>query len=184
MRLGEVCGLRWVDVDLDGARLSVRRQRTVVNGHVIELEHPKSDHGRRVIDLDAVTVAILRGHRRRQQERRLAFGAGWEHHDLVFCGADGAPVNPEYVSKAFLRRARGAGVAPIRFHDLRHTHAAHMLAAGRNPLEVSRRLGHGSVSFTLDRYGHLMPEAGAHVAAAVAALVDGKQRDRSMGLSR
>jgi len=57
----------------------------------------------------------------------------------------------------------------MRPHDLRHTHAAHLIAAGVDPLTISRRLGHASVSFTLDRYGHLMPDAGANAAAAVAA---------------
>lgn len=66
----------------------------------------------------------------------------------------------------------------IRFHDLRHSHSAHLIAAGRNPREISQRPGHASVAFTLDRSGHLMPEAGAEAAAAVAALVDGQQANR------
>ena len=173
MRVGEVCGLRWETVDLDGSRLEVRRQLTLSDGKVIEVEHTKTDRGRRAIDLDGTTVAALRVHRRRQHERRLAFGAGWQDHGLVFCGADGRPLRPDAVSRTFVRQAGAAGVPRIRFHDIRHTHVAHLLAAGRNPLEVSRRLGHASPSFTLDRYGHLMPEAGSEAATAVAALVDG-----------
>lgn len=61
----------------------------------------------------------------------------------------------------------------VRFHDLRHTHCAHLIAADVNVKAISRRMGHASVSFTLDRYGHLMPEADADAAVAVAALVDG-----------
>lgn len=95
-------------------------------------------------------------------------GEGWQDNDLEFCGAAGEPLHPDSVSRTFDRRARKAGVPHIRFHDLRHSHCAHLIAAGRNPQEVSRRLGHASVSFTLDRYGHLMPNAGAQAAAAVA----------------
>ena len=136
-------------------------------------ERPKSDHSRRTIDLDAETVRILRRHRAAQAQRRLLVGEGWQDHDLVFCGPAGEPLHPDSVSRTFDRRARKAGVAHIRLHDLRHSHCAHLIAAGRNPKEISRRLGHASVSFTLDRYGHLMPDAGAQAAAAVAALVDG-----------
>ncbi len=104
-------------------------------------------------------------------------GEGWADGDLVFCGPAGEPLHPESVAKTFQRRARVAGLPVIRFHGLRHTHCAHLIVAGRNPKEISRRLGHASVAFTLDRYGHLMPEAGADAAAAVAALVDRHQAD-------
>jgi integrase len=118
-------------------------------------------------------VRVLRRHRAAQAERKLAIGSGWGEGDLVFTDGQGGPLNPESVSQFFRRRVRVAGVPKIRLHDLRHTHCAHLIAAGRNPKEISRRLGHASVSFTLDRYGHLMPEAGAEAAEAVAALVDG-----------
>jgi integrase len=64
-------------------------------------------------------------------------------------------------------------VPRIRFHDLRHTHVAHLIATGEQPLLIARRLGHASASFTLDRYGHLFEEAGSEAASAVAAMVDG-----------
>ena len=64
----------------------------------------------------------------------------------------------------------------IRLHDLRHSHAVHLLAAGQNPRLVSERLGHASVGFTLDVYGHVMDGQQADAAAAVAALVDGSGR--------
>lgn len=173
LRRGEVCGLRWAEVNLDSGLVQVRRQLTVVDGRVIAEEHPKSDHGRRTVEVDESTVATLRHHRGSQLGRRMLVGAGWREGDLVFCGPAGEQLHPESVAKAFVRRARIAGVPVIRFHDLRHTHCAHLIAAGRNPREISVRLGHASVSFTLDRYGHLMPEAGGDAAAAVAALVDG-----------
>lgn len=176
MRRGEVCGLLWADVDLDKGQVHVRRQLGVVRRELVFSERPKSDHGRRTIDIDGATVAVLRRHRAAQAERRLAIGVGWQENDLVFCGPAGEPINPDTVSRTFDRRIRKAGVTHIRFHDLRHSHCAHLIAAGRNPKEISRRLGHATVAFTLDRYGHLMPEAGAEAASAVAALVDGTQR--------
>lgn len=61
MRRGEVCGLLWADVDLDAAQLRVRRQLGVIDRKLQFRERPKSDHGRRTIDLDAETVRILQG---------------------------------------------------------------------------------------------------------------------------
>ena len=109
MRLGEVCGLKWDAVDLDASRLEVRRQLTLADGQVIEVEHTKSDHGRRVIDLDARTVAALRAHRRQQAEHRLALGVGCQDEGLVFCECDGRPRRPDAVSRAFVTRAAAAG---------------------------------------------------------------------------
>jgi integrase len=79
---------------------------------------------------------------------------------------------PDSISQAFERAVARSGLTRLRFHDLRHTHASHLLAAGVNVKIVSERLGHASVSFTLDVYGHTMPGQQASAAAAVAALVD------------
>lgn len=91
----------------------------------------------------------------------------------MFCGPTGEPLDPESVAKTFARRVARSGVKRIRFHDLRHTHVAHLIAAGQDALVISKRLGHASVSFTYDKYGHLMPKADSDAATAVAALVDG-----------
>ena len=180
MRRGEVCGLRWYDVNFDKARIEVRQQLTVVrspgapNGGLLFSERTKTDRGRRRIDLDPMTIRILRSQERRQKENRLAMGAGWSNeHDLVFSEPDGRPLDPESVAKVFDRRVARHGLRRIRFHDLRHTHCAHLIAAGEMPLVISKRLGHSSTSFTLDRYGHLFEDAGSQAASAVAAMVDG-----------
>jgi integrase len=173
MRRGEVVGLRWSDVDFDTAVIRVRQQITTVNGELMVSERMKTDRGQRNIDLDAGTVAVLKGRRKAQAADRLKMGGGWQDQlGLVFSEPDGSPQDPESVAKVFDRRVARCGVPRIRFHDLRHTHVALLIAAGEQPLLVSRRLGHASASFTLDRYGHLFEEAGSQAAAAVAALVD------------
>ena len=101
-------------------------------------------------------------------------GAGWQdEHDLVFTGPDGSPLDPESVAKVFDRRVTRSGLPRIRFHDLRHTHVAHLIAAGEQPLLIAKRVGHASCAFTQDRYGHLFEDAGSQAASAVAAMVDG-----------
>ncbi len=105
-------------------------------------------------------------------------GSGYEDHDLVFARPDGSPLDPESVAKVFDRRVVRSGLPRIRFHDLRHTHVAHLIAAGEQHLLIAKRLGHASSSFTMDRYGHLFESAGAQAASAVAAMVDGVGRSR------
>jgi integrase len=171
MRRGELCGLRWGDVDLDGARLVVRRTITSLNGDLLEGD-VKTKRSRRAIDLDPGTVAVLRAHRARQLEERLRMGAGFHDRDLVFALPDGSPWNPDAVGRSFTREVDRTNLPRIRFHDLRHSHATHLLAAGTNVKLVSERLGHATVAFTLDVYGHVLPGQQADAAAAVAALVD------------
>jgi integrase len=171
MRRGELCGLRWGDVDVDGARLVVRHTITTVNHRPVEGD-AKTARSRRSLDLDPVTVAALRQHRRLQLEQRMLMGAGYTDRDLVFAAVDGAPWNPDSIGRAFARAVARTDLPRIRLHDLRHTHATHLLAAGTNVKVVSERLGHATVGFTLDVYGHVMPGQQADAAAAVAALVD------------
>lgn len=76
MRRGEVCGLRWSELDLDAGRMAVVRSLNCIEGRLVFAKHPKSDHGRPNIDLDPETVRTLREHRRQQLERCLAGGVG------------------------------------------------------------------------------------------------------------
>ncbi|MCZ7531759.1 MAG: site-specific integrase [Acidimicrobiia bacterium] len=130
MRRGEVFGIRWGDVDLDEGRVTVRRQLRTVR-HVPELvEVTKSSAGRRTIDLDDETVAVLRSHRAAQGREKLALGGSYDDADRVFAGIDGSEVHPASAAKVFERRVARSGLPRIRFHDLRHTHAVHLIAAG------------------------------------------------------
>jgi integrase len=100
-------------------------------------------------------------------------GVGHQDHGLVFAMPDGRCWNPDTIGQAFERAVGRTSLPRLRLHDLRHTHATHLLAAGVNVKIVSERLGHASVSFTLDVYGHALPGQHADAAAAVADLVDG-----------
>lgn len=184
LRRAEVCGLRWADVDLDGGMLRVRQTITSVQEPTGADEGPKTRRtlvvgdtktarSRRTLDLDGGTVSTLRTHRTEQLEQRMLMGAGWTDHGLVFAMPDGQPWNPDVLTRGFDRLVRASDLPRIRLHDLRHTHASHLLAAGVNVKVVSDRLGHASVAFTLDVYGHVLPGQQADAAAKVAAMVDG-----------
>lgn len=171
MRRGELLGLRWSDVDIEGAVLRVQQQR-VRGAEGVSFGAPKTATSRRSIPLDPATIAALRVHRRAQREERLAFGPGYQEHDLVFARPDGSPLDPDTVSQSFDRHQRRARLPRIRFHDLRHTHATLALAVGVHPKVVQERLGHSSITVTLDTYSHAVPAMQAEAASRIAALID------------
>jgi integrase len=164
LRLGELRGLRWRDLDLDAGRLSVVQSLQKVPGGGVVARQPKTHRSRRGVSLPAALVGVLREHRRRQVEARLVAGDAWEDADLVFTDTLGSPLSETRLRWAFWRLLREAGLPRIRLHDLRHTMATLMLAAGEHPKVVSERLGHSTVSITLDTYSHVLP--GLQAAAA------------------
>jgi integrase len=172
MRRGEVLGLRWADLDLEGGWLSVRQTLVVVDNRLC-ISEPKTAQSRRRIALDAETVAALRAHHKLQAAERLAAGPTWPSNGLVFTRQDGAPLHPEYVRRQFDRLLHRAGLPRIHLHDLRHTHATLALQAGVHPKVVSERLGHATVAMTLDTYSHTVPALQRDAAATIADLVNG-----------
>lgn len=156
MRRGEVLGLRWRDVDLAAARVSIR-QTLITIGYELAWSTPKTDRGRRNVALDPTTVEALRAHRAQQLEERLLLGPSFRDDDLVFCQPDGAPIHPDSLCGLFERFAKRASLPRIRFHDLRHTHASLALTAGVHPKVVSERLGHADIALTLNTYSHAIP---------------------------
>ncbi len=170
MRRGEVLGLRWIDVDLQAACLSVRHTLISV-AYEIQTSTPKT-HRARVVDLDPQTVMQLEAHRDRQRAERQSCGPAHQDHGLVFARPDGTPLHPDVFSQTFERIVRRAGLPRIRLHDLRHTHATLAIKAGVPIRVVSERLGHQSPAFTLRQYAHVIPGMQAEAAAQVATLID------------
>lgn len=163
LRRGELLALKWSDIDLKNAVLTVQRSVEQV-GKQLSFKQPKSAKGRRQIALPQTTVEALRSHRARQARDRLLMGAAYEDTDLVFARGDGTLWRPEQFTDSYRRFAKKAGFGRVRFHDLRHSHASQLLVEGVHPKVVSERLGHSSVSITLDVYSHVLP--GLHEDAA------------------
>ena len=131
-RRGEVCGLRWCDVDLDAGRMSIVVTRILVDGKERD-STPKTNAGRRTVPLDQALVATLKAHRRQQLEERMKWGPAWTDSGRVFTTEDGKTLHPEYLSRTFEIRARDAGLRLISLHATRHTAAT---------LRVERRHRH------------------------------------------
>ncbi|MGE0598200.1 MAG: tyrosine-type recombinase/integrase [Dehalococcoidia bacterium] len=171
LRRGELLGLRWKDLDLPKARLSV--VQTVVSvDYKVQLSTPKTAAGRRSVALDSTTVEYLQAHRRHQMNERSNLGLPWPGTEaFVFADIDGAPLHPDGFSDRFDRLVRRSGLPRITVHDLRHTHATLALQAGIPAKVVSERLGHANVSMTLDIYSHVIPAMQEDAAERVAGLI-------------
>jgi len=156
MRLGELLGLRWCDVDLDMASLSVVQALYKRSG-VCKMIKPKSSHSRRRIALSPSLALLLRDHKGEQQTQRILLGKLPVDSGLAFSHLDGKPLDPGVVSHTFGKVLRKAGLPHIRFHDLRHTHATLLLKGGVHPKIVSERLGHANIGITIDTYSHVLP---------------------------
>ncbi len=156
MRRGEALGLRWDDVDLEAGRLSVRRA-LIPSGREVVVSEPKTARGRRSIALDPETVSVLKAQAAGQLEQQAAWQEGWTDSGYFFTAEDGQYLNPEAVTCWFRQAVKKSMLPKIRLHDLRHTHATLALQAGVHPKVVSERLGHATVSITLDTYSHAIP---------------------------
>jgi integrase len=176
MRRGEALALRWRDIGLDAATVSVRRSAGVVRnrGEAPAIVEGDTKSGRpRVIDLDAATVAVLRAYCKARGAMALQLA---RDDALVFGDIEGRPRYPEGVSRRFgtdIARCRkaGADLPVIRLHDLRHTHATILLSA-REPVHVvSQRLGHASSVVTMTVYAHVLPGSQREAANLFASLL-------------
>jgi integrase len=172
LRRSELLGLRWSDVDLDGATLAVR-QVVALDRYRPYFAQPKTARSRRVVALDAGTVKALRAHRRAQLEERVKAGPAWQGLDLVVCAEDGGILHPQTLSGAFERAAKAAGLPAIGIHGLRHSHASLGLAAGLPLVIMSERLGHSSTAITGDVYSHSLPAQHQAAADQVAGMILG-----------
>jgi integrase len=170
LRRGEAVALRWQDVDLERRLLRIEQsavrigQRTVVGP-------PKTSSGVRVVAIDPGTATRLHWHQCRQRLENDDRIHTPMLSDLVFTDRRGEQLDPRYVSRHFDRLVAAHGMPRIRLHDLRHTSASIGLAAGESLLEVSRRLGHSSITVTADIYSHVAPYVARESADRVADLV-------------
>jgi integrase len=173
LRRGEIAALRWSHIDLDKAQASIVESFEQTRQGV-RLKAPKSGRGRKVA-LPAKVVAELRVWRKRQAEDLLKLGVRIDESSFVCAGEDGQPVQPQSLTHAWHRFLAKSGLPRVRFHDLRHSHATHMLGSGVHPKIASERLGHATVGLTLDTYSHVIPgmqeDAVSRIDAAFASAV-------------
>ncbi len=169
-RLGELLALQWRNVDLENGTMTIvsTLYRT---GSTWTLKEPKSARSRRQVVLPRSVISFLSEHKANLEAERAAVDGILFESDFVFGQANGKPRDSRSALRALQRVLKIAGLEHVRFHDLRHTHASLLLKAGVHPKVVSERLGHGSVSFTLDVYSHVMPGIQESAVARLEALI-------------
>jgi len=147
MRQGEILGLYREDINLEKGVINVRHQVSTIRGQGLVITEPKSEKARQPITLSQRVVDILKSHLELIDE-----GPG-----LIFTTSTGRPISPRNILRHFKLVIEKSGLPEIRFHDLRHTHATLLLAAGVHPKVVQERLGRSQISLTLDTYSHVIP---------------------------
>jgi integrase len=181
LRRGEIAALRWKSVDLAASRLAIVESAEQV-GSKVRYKTPKNGKGRTLV-LSANLVDELKTHRLRQAEELLKVGVRLSDDTFVVAKADGSPLQPDTLTQDWFRKLAGTSLPRIRFYDLRHAHATHLLGSGIHPKIASERLGHSKIGITLDLYSHVLPgmeaDAAERVDAALQAAI--KRRSKDVG---
>jgi integrase len=165
MRRGEILALRWRNVDLDQGIIRMVESLEQTKD-AIRFKSPKNNKAR-VIALPAFAVDELRRLKLSQAEELLRVGVRQSGDTLVCCREDGEPKQPRSLTHDFTYFIRRLPLPQVSFHDLRHSHATHMLASGVHPKVASERLGHSKVGITLDLYSHVLPDMQSEAAAKI-----------------
>ena len=155
LRQAELLGLRWRNLDLDYASISVNQVLYKRQG-ICDFKEPKTGHSRRRVAMTPKLALYLREYRAERESLYWQLEQPLTLDSLVFSNHEGKPLDPSVLSHDFHRIVKRAGLENVRFHDLRHTFASLMLLRGAKPKVISEALGHASVAFTMDTYSHII----------------------------
>jgi integrase len=170
LRIGELLGLKWEDVDLRARTLRVRRQLIRARSG-IAFAPPKRNASKRAVEVGERALDALRRHRRVQLEEKLRAGSLWQENDLVFTTKEGKPLEPATATQRYLHPVlERAGVKRVGFHALRHTFATLHLLNGEHVKVVQEALGHSTIAETMNRYSPVLPSMQAEAAKRLDAL--------------
>jgi integrase len=157
MRRGEILGLKWSDIDFDKKIIHVNRSLAYVPNKGYVLTTPKTKNAKRQIPISDHVIKELLIHKTNQEEWKQRLGTAYEDNNLVICTEMGTVQDPRNISRVMSRLCELSRVTPIRFHDIRHTHASILISSGVDIVKVSARLGHANPKITLEIYAHLLP---------------------------
>ena len=166
LRRGEMVALQWSDVDLTNGIVHIHRNCVLAKGKTVT-KAPKSAAGVRSIPLGAPQIQQLKAAYKQYLEDKLAWGKGFKDNDLVIRKPDGSPYNPDSISQKWERFVKNSGLPVIRLHDLRHSCATALVAAGVNPKTVQTLMGHANMQVTMGIYVHSTPQMNQAAATAL-----------------
>jgi integrase len=167
LRRGEICALRWRNVRLSGAAAELGIVGSTEQTKTGVREKETKSGRARTVALPMLAIQELGRHKAGQAQELLRLGIRQSDEMYVVAQADGQPLKPNSLTHEFARFIAGTALPKVRFHDLRHSHATHMLASGVHPKIAQERLGHATVAITLDLYSHVLPGMQADAASRV-----------------
>lgn len=154
VRLGELMGLEWQDVDFKNGIISINRSSQYLSDMGVFTKTPKTESSIREIAIPEFIISLLEEYKLWYEEQKSIYGELWTNSDRLFVQADGKPMHPSSISKWFVRYVSTIGLPVINFHGLRHTNASLLVAQNVDIAVISARLGHAQISTTLDFYVH------------------------------
>jgi len=162
LRRGELCGLKWQDIDFNNCVLSVNRTTQFIPKQGVIEAPTKTLTSNRVFKLPNEAIHLLKQYKRWQNTERLKIGENWANKDFIFTQWNGEPIYPDTVSDYFRKFIRKHGLdSRLSLHSLRHTNATLLIASGVDARTVASRLGHSKTSTTLNIYTHAIQSADA-----------------------
>ncbi|MGN1384031.1 MAG: tyrosine recombinase XerC [Clostridia bacterium] len=154
VRLGELMGLEWTDVDFKNGIISINRSSQYLSDMGVFTKVPKTESSIREIAIPEFIISLLEEYKLWYEEQKSIYGELWTNSDRLFVQADGKPMHPSTISKWFVKYVGQIGLPVINFHGLRHTNASLLVAQNIDIAVISARLGHAQISTTLDFYVH------------------------------
>ena len=154
VRLGELMGLEWQDVDFKNGIISINRSSQYLSDMGVFTKVPKTESSIREIAIPEFIISLLEEYKLWYEEQKSIYGELWMDSDRLFVQADGKPMHPSTISKWFVKYVGQIGLPVINFHGLRHTNASLLVAQNIDIAVISARLGHAQISTTLDFYVH------------------------------
>ena len=154
VRLGELMGLEWQDVDFKNGIISINRSSQYLSDMGVFTKVPKTESSIREIAIHEFIIFLLEEYKLWYEEQKSIYGELWTNSDRLFVQADGKPMHPSTISKWFVKYVGQIGLPVINFHGLRHTNASLLVAQNIDIAVISARLGHAQISTTLDFYVH------------------------------
>lgn len=156
-RRGELLALQWNDIDFNNNTIRIEHSLSYTKALGYQVRMPKTESSVRTISISPKIMNELKGHKHLKNTDRIEAKELWEggKYFFVFSSTFGKPFYPSVPSRYLSRLIERTGLKKIRFHDLRHSHVTYLMNEGATLNDISKRLGHNSISTTYDIYGHL-----------------------------
>lgn len=173
VRRGECLGLEWRDINMKTGAMKINRSWAYAQGYGFHLKEPKTPQSRRTIYISHQTINALQQWKAEQSRMRIAMGADWVNTGAVFTQENGERMHLDSPANWFGKFLKENGLPPLNLHGLRHTGASILISQGEDIVSVSKRLGHGQVSTTLDIYAHAYEESSRQISDKMGSILYG-----------